>query len=197
MSKKFIIGIDTGDKASGYICHIVNNGDLLDYQIFDRAVDRTDPSKKGKNPGNVDNEQILKKLLFIAKHCKEENTDMSVHIERLKARAATVGQTTFEACEWTGRFESFCKDKLEIPVYTHYVTDHKSYFCGRPNATDRDVREAMIEFYQFKDTRNIRYIQDRTYVKHEWLALSVATYGEKILKGETEPWYYSQQKSCQ
>ena len=89
-----------------------------------------------------------------------------------------VGKTTFETCEWIGRFSQEA-EKLCVVNYINRK-DEKMYLCGTMNANDTSIRHALIDRFAQKDFRagkGTRKDPDYFYgvSKDCWSSIAIAT----------------------
>ena len=77
-----------------------------------------------------------------------------VVIERMMSYSTKVGKTTFETCEWIGRFTQEAEKK--VPVNYIYRKDEKMYLCETMKANDAMIRRALIDRFAKKDKLNGR-----------------------------------------
>lgn len=118
------------------------------------------------------NREVMKEML--------ENLDKTdvVVIERMLNYATNVGRTTFETCEWIGRFSQEAEKKTEVDYINR--KDEKMYLCGTMNANDTSIRHALIDRFAKHDLKNGRGTKanpDYFYgVKADiWAAIAIAT----------------------
>jgi hypothetical protein len=156
-----ILAIDQGDVESGYII----------------MTDKEEIIEKGK----INNEELLKII--------KRNNITELAIEKIKSFGMSVGQTTFDSCVWAGRFIQCFLDNggvrfQEIPRKTKEgVCKH---ICKNSNATDSNIRQALIDRYE----PNLKPRQRpknklKGVSKDIWSALSICvTYIDKFIKKE-------------
>ena len=123
MSKKktsFILGIDPGDRKSGYV-------------VYDEEKHQVDVC------GIEDNYSMLKLVEF-------HNFD-EMAIEDIAHYGMPVGQTVFDTAKWAGRFAQKCYDISGAePIFVKRQTV-KSMICGSIKAKDANIRQALIDMF--------------------------------------------------
>ena len=121
-----VFAIDPGNEYSAY-CVMNDRYELIEF---------------AKLPNN---ECMSKMLEWLGK------TD-NVVIERMLSYATNVGKTTFETCEWIGRFSQEAEKKTTVSYINR--KDEKMYMCGTMNANDTSIRHALIDRFAKHDFRS-------------------------------------------
>lgn len=120
-----VFAIDPGNIQSAY-CIMDDEYNLLEF-------------KKAENKEIMD--IMLSRLDYIDE----------VVIERMQSYSTNVGQTTFETCEWIGRFSQEAEKK--VPVNYIYRKDEKMYLCQTMLANDTMIKRALIDRFAKHDFR--------------------------------------------
>jgi hypothetical protein len=105
-------------------------------------------------------------------------------IEKVASYGMAVGAEVFETVYWSGIFaQAFGLDHVvRIPR-----KDIKLHLCGRPQANDSNIRQALVDKYGGKDkaigTKKTGYGPLHGFAHDTWSALAVAiTAAETVLK---------------
>lgn len=123
-----VFAIDPGNVNSAY-CIMDDQYNLLEFK-------------------KAENHEIMSILLDRLNQIDE------VVIERMMSYSTNVGKTTFETCEWIGRFTQEAEKK--VPVNYIYRKDEKMYLCETMKANDAMIRRALIDRFAKKDKLNGR-----------------------------------------
>lgn len=146
------------------------------------------------DPGNIESAYVvMDKDYNILHKAKVENHCLlhylkcddfeNMAIEQIRSYGMSVGQTTFDTCEWTGRFvqqyiEYNCHGLYDYGYTTLFHVprkDIKMHLCHSMKANDSNIRQALIDRYGAPGTKKN---QGKTYgvSKDMWSALAVGTY---------------------
>lgn len=122
----------------------------------------------------VENSELLN---IIEAEVRYWEGELRFRCEGITSYGMAVGQTTFETCQWIGRFhqkylDSGGKDVEIIP--RHKI---KMFHCGSTRAKDTNIRSSLIDRLGEPGTKKSRGV---TYgiKSHLWSALAVAVYSD-------------------
>jgi len=155
-----ILGIDPGTEKSAFV---VVHGPDEPMQILDKGI--------------VENENLLPYI-----RSQPSLTDFA--IEMVASYGMAVGQTTFEAVFWIGRFWQAALESKRFARMARLFrkTDIAMQLCHSMRAKDSNVRQALIDKFGdpgVKAKPGILYKM----ASHEWSALAVATvYRDRLAK---------------
>lgn len=90
-------------------------------------------------------------MAVLLKRLNETNKPTNVVIERMLNYSTQVGRTTFETCEWIGRFSQEAEKYSDVSYLNR--KDEKMYMCGTMNANDTSIRHALIDRFAKHDFR--------------------------------------------
>lgn len=130
MSKPLILGIDPGNKETGYA--------LVDGETLK-------PIRFGK----LDNYALLDELTDIF----ETFNNYSIHVamENFRNYGMVVGQSVFDSCIWLGRLWQHCREynkRGETPIVRMkhiYREEEKLCICHSPKANDVTIKQALVD----------------------------------------------------
>lgn len=150
-----LLAIDPGTTESAYLVY-----------------DSDDPDKHEViRWGKIPNEEIL----FVID--RADDCD-AFAIETIQSYGMSVGQETFETCEWSGRFRErwiLRDDPDPIRIYRKAV---KSHLCGSTRATDSNIRAVLINRFGAteREAIGLKASPGRLYglKKDGWAALALA-----------------------
>lgn len=157
-----ILAIDSGNTESGYALVEMPEFKLIAF-------------------GKAKNGELLERLKGF--ECDE------VALEMVASYGMSVGKSVFQTCVWIGRFWEALKDKK---VFFVYRKDEKMALCGRLQAKDSNIRQALVDRYAKHDMKNgkgTKKSPDTFYgvSKDAWQAIAVAvTHYEQRGKYECE-----------
>lgn len=117
------------------------------------------------DPGNIESAYctINKETLEPLRFAKVENKELAkilklgsalyneFAVERIQSYGMAVGKSTFQTCEWTGRFVQIASD-VGVPISYVHRKDEKLHICGDSRAKDTNIRMALID--RFAKTAN-------------------------------------------
>jgi hypothetical protein len=113
-------------------------------------------------------------VLYMLKVTKA--TDLA--IEWIASYGMAVGETTFTTCIWNGRFYQRWADTHAGPIHTVYRRDARKHVCHNGNATDANIRQALIDRYgpSRRQALGLKAAPGPLYGmrSHLWSALAVA-----------------------
>lgn len=144
-----VLGIDPGDKESGYVIWDSNKKRIVKQNI-------------------IPNKVLLEKVLTPHNISKID----AFAIEMIASYGMVVGKTIFDTCVWIGKFTQRIEDNNESVslIYRKQIT---KWHCKNANADDALLRKYLIA--KFGDpcdhtsiTKDVR--------SHTWSALAVATF---------------------
>lgn len=115
-----ILAIDPGTTQSGWV--LIDNKELCPLG----------------NVGIWDNERML--------NINMQNYGYVV-IERVGSYGMRVGQEVFDTAWWAGRFFQAAKEKNDCHMI--FRRDVKLHICGRANAKDADIKQALIDRFAY------------------------------------------------
>lgn len=100
-------------------------------------------------------------------------------IEGIACYGMAVGQSTFEACEWIGRFLEF-NAGIGADAAKVYRKEVKIHLCGTMKAKDANIRQALLDRYGSERKKAVGTKRSPGPLfgvsKHAWAALAVAVY---------------------
>lgn len=111
------------------------------------------------DPGPKESALVIWNGKHIQTAVKEPNDDIRFRLseryhrdvvcERVESYGMAVGREVFETCFWTGRFwEASAGGFLLVPR-----REVKLHVCGRPQAKDANIRQALIDRFGAKGTK--------------------------------------------
>lgn len=102
-------------------------------------------------------------------------------IEKIEARGMPVGQETLDTAVWVGRFAQAWYNRSSSKAKLIYRRDVKRYLCGRLNASDANIRQALIDLFPASGGGKTPQIGIKSnpgplfrVKSHAWAALAVA-----------------------
>jgi len=118
-------------------------------------------------------------------HGKKENNELLdttkywdydvLVIEMVASYGMAVGATVFDTCVWIGRFIQEA-ERRGIPFHLVYRKEEKMNLCGRANAKDANIRQALIDrFAKTASGKGTRKEPDFFYgfAADAWMAFAV------------------------
>jgi len=139
MSKPLILGIDPGNKETGYA---LVDGETLKPILF----------------GKMDNYALLDELTDIF----EVYNDYEIHIamENFRNYGMSVGQTVFDSCIWLGRLWQHCREYNKhgktpiVRMQYVYRAEEKMCICHSMKATDATIKQALVDRFAPNETNH-------------------------------------------
>lgn len=149
-----IIGIDPGNKESGYAVIEMPDFKLVEFR-------------------KLPNENLLRMLKGLGCWVADK-----IAIEMVGCYGMPVGKDIFETCVWIGRFEQVLRDGGYDINYI-YRKDEKMCLCESMKAKDSNIRQSLINRYakhDFKNGKGVKKNPDVFYgvSKDVWQAIAVA-----------------------
>ena len=125
--KNHILAIDAGTTKSGWV------------------LVQSDIGLKPVEWGFWDNEELE---ILITDTDREQQRDHALHVvfEDIQSYGMPVGLDVFETVKWLGELRHVCKDK-EIPYSFIKRSEVKNFLCRTNRASDKNVRQALIDYY--------------------------------------------------
>lgn len=155
-----ILAIDPGNMHSGYV--VVEHDGAEIRRVMDK--------------GKVENAEVFDVI--------RQNADADVAIEMVASYGMAVGAEVFDTCVWIGRFAQAAGKYTLI-----YRKDEKLYLCGRLNAKDANITQALCDRFaagqpnRGKGTARLPGFFHGFYADI-WQAMAVAvTYFDKHVRG--------------
>lgn len=147
-----IFAIDPGNEFSAY-CVMDDEYKLIDF-------------------AKLENIEVMQKMFQWIPY-----VDLVV-IERMMSYSTAVGRTTFETCEWIGRFAQEAEKETKVDYV--YRKDEKIYICGTIHANDTTIKHALIDRFakfDFKTGKGTAKNKDYFYgvSKDTWQAIAICT----------------------
>ena len=124
-----VIAIDPGTTESG-IC-------VIDVQGFVPVLAE-----------KLENQKVFDVIRKEALKVLEDGTRLFVAAEMFASYGMSVGQSTFQACKWLGRFEdrAVC---FGLPFIEIFRKDVKMHFCGNMRAKDSNITQALVDRFAY------------------------------------------------
>jgi len=121
-----LLAIDPGTTKSGYV--ILEDGVLAECRH------------------DIPNEELLVKCEDWPFRLPHE--DNHLVIEKVECYGSVIGESTLETVYWSGRFhQNFSMCPVSTPVGRIGRKEIKLHLTGRPQAKDKDIRQAIIDRY--------------------------------------------------
>ncbi len=130
--KPLILGIDPGNKETGYV---LADGETLKPIRF----------------GKVDNYTMLDEIEDILGKSIAKGYELHIAIENIRSYGMAVGKEVFDTCIWIGRYWQFVRDYQyyhhieKIKMMFVYRSEEKQVICHSPKANDATIRQALID----------------------------------------------------
>ncbi len=122
--------------------------------------------------GFIDNEELVARI----GDPRGQWIMMRMAIEMMEGYGMRVGKEVFRTCIWTGRFiQAALGEYIAMTVSEVLRSDIKIHLCGTKRADDSAVRQALIDKYGPKGTKEAPGPLHGI-TGHCWSALAVADY---------------------
>lgn len=159
-----VLAIDPGTTESAYCMYDMSRSEIWE-------------------AGKIDNFELISALR------KGTITGDVAVIEMVASYGMPVGKTTFETCVWIGRFFEALYPGTETRLM--YRSKVKMAVCGRPQAKDSNIRQALIDMFPATGGGAIPQIGTKPkpgplygFKSDMWAALAVAVTYQMQQRGE-------------